>query len=466
LTAFSGSRPAAAQVSTLPVPIPDWEKEPTTLVFPAFLHTLGIRKATETQLRIYTKNRVRVKDPQGLAVTRLKSWDDPKSKKDDDEVTGYGVNSGYNMVIYNTSMTSLGIYGMNEKGRERLNKPMGITANSLGDVYVADTGNDRIVRLFNPKKQLRFVTAIGGRGSKPGQFLEPHDVALDSKGFLYVADTGNHRIQVFDAENNLVRVFGEPGKGEGELWRPTAIAVTDANDPWSYYRDEFVVIVDLNRKRLQKFWPDGSFARAVLASEFGADDASLAYIAIDYYSNIWVTDQANHAIHKFDRNLNHLATFGRYGTGDKEFVEPRGISIYKRFGQVFVAERNTAQYYWIGTDVRQVRAAVDSATGAISLTYFLTEPSYVTLNLEDPDGRKVTVLKSVWRPSGSSTDLIDGAGRPLPRNPRLSGGSLGSSLLQVEPLKPGEYKLSLRIEPTYSSYRYFHKDVPLTVIVP
>ena len=44
--------------------------DPTTLVYPSFLHTMGIRKATKLHLMIYTGNKVKVKNPQGLAVVR------------------------------------------------------------------------------------------------------------------------------------------------------------------------------------------------------------------------------------------------------------------------------------------------------------------------------------------------------------------------------------------------------------
>jgi DNA-binding beta-propeller fold protein YncE len=457
---------AFSQNATASREIPDWQKDPTTLVFPAFLHTYGIRKATETQLRIYTRNRVRVKDPQGIVATRLNSWDDPSSKKDDDEVTVYGVNSGYNLIIYNTSMTSLGIYGMSERGKEKLHFPRGITANPGGDVYVADTGADRVVRLFNPSRQLRFVSAIGGKGAAPGKFAKPHDVAVDSKGMLYVADTGNNRIQVFDAQDRLDHYFGTSGKADGELWRPSAIAVTDPGDPWSYYKDEFVVVVDLDGRRVQKFLPDGTFVKAVHTADLGAEDARLAYVAIDYYSNIWVTDQANDMLHKLDRKLNFLTSFGHRGTGDKEFVEPRGISIYKRFGQVLVAERNSAQYYWIGTDIKDVGAEVDSATGAISLSYFLTEPSFVSLDIEKRgEGSRTSLLEKAWRPSGRNVELTDGGGRALPEHAAAAAGSTFEQL-KIPAASSGTYSLYLRIEPTYSSYHYFHKDVKLTAVVP
>jgi hypothetical protein len=46
-----------------------------------------------------------------LAAAKLESWDNPKTKKDDDEVIVYGVNSGQHEIIYNTSMYSLALFG-------------------------------------------------------------------------------------------------------------------------------------------------------------------------------------------------------------------------------------------------------------------------------------------------------------------------------------------------------------------
>ena len=50
------------------------QKNPTgsALVFPSKLH-IPVRKATKFHLFLYTQNRVKVKDPQGIAMTRLKS---------------------------------------------------------------------------------------------------------------------------------------------------------------------------------------------------------------------------------------------------------------------------------------------------------------------------------------------------------------------------------------------------------
>ncbi|MDZ7318834.1 MAG: NHL repeat-containing protein, partial [candidate division KSB1 bacterium] len=323
--------------------------DPTTLVFPSFLHTYGIRKATRLHLALFTQNKVQFDDPQGLAVVRLQAWEDTTTTKDDDEVTVYGVNSGQHCIIFNTSMKSIGIYGLKETGEQRLSRPRGIAANAKGDVYVADTGNHRLVHLFNPGHGLLFKQSVGQRGAAKGQFDGPRGVALDSQGRVYVTDHGNHRVQVFAADLKFLYSWGEAGHKAGQLLAPDGIAVTDRKEFWSYYREDFVVVIDGNHDRIQQFDLQGRWLKQITAAEFGHPNCFLAYITLDYYNNIYVTDTKNHCVHKFDHQLNYLTSYGRYGDGDKEFIEPRGITNYRRFGQMFVAEKWGAQYFWIGT---------------------------------------------------------------------------------------------------------------------
>ncbi|MFQ5648450.1 MAG: NHL repeat-containing protein [bacterium] len=442
----------------------DKDYDPTTLVFPSFLHTMGIRKATKMHLMIYTRNRVKVRNPQGIAVVRLTSWDDPNKKKDDDEVTGYGVNAGENIIVYNKSMTSLGFYGKNETGIKKLNHPTGITANARGDVYVADTGNHRIVRLFNPKQALNFVRAIGGRGALPGQFMAPQGIAMDSHDMVYVSDTGNQRIQVLRPDDQLHLWFGDQGVEDGQLWHPAGIAVTNGKERWSHFKDAFIVVVDLDGKRLQKFTLDGMFVRGVRLSDLKLDEGRFAYLALDYYSNVWVTDTVNHCIHKFDRELNYLTTFGRKGHGDKEFDEPRGMAIYKRFGQVFVAEKESAQYYWIGTDILDFEAKQDTVARWVELSFFLTEPSYLTLTVRDEKNKgEITVFKRAKFFTGQQSVLLGGNWQRMSSSGTQPHDGSGPDL---EPMKSGRYRLELKVEPTYSSINYFAKNVETSLAIP
>ena len=72
--------------------------------------------------------------------------------------------------------------------------PYGIAVGSGGNIYVADTGNNR-VQVFDPSGV--FQSTFGSFGSGNGQFSDPYGIAVGSGGNIYVADTGNSRVQVF-----------------------------------------------------------------------------------------------------------------------------------------------------------------------------------------------------------------------------------------------------------------------------
>jgi len=442
------------------------EYDPTTLVFPPYLHTYGIRKATKYHLFLFMQNRVKFNDPQGLAVVRLISWEDSTKKGDNDEVTVYGVNSGQHNIIFNTSMTSLGVYGLNEKGEQKLTNPHGITANARGDVYVADTGNNRIVRLFNPQKSLNYVSSIGKLGSNPGEFKQPRGVALNSDGTIYVADTGNHRIQIIDKQDEFVFKFGSFGRENGQLYYPAAIAVVDKKTPWSFYRESFIVVVDLNFSRIQKFNLNGEFIKSVALKDFNYPETELVYLALDYFNNIYTTDIKNHCIHKFDHNLNYLTSFGRKGTGDKEFIEPRGITIYRRFGQIFVAEKEGAQYYWMGTDFKDFKVRKDeSRKNYFIFEYTLTETSFITADVFTEKEKFVTrIFNKRFQSPGSQQDNWGGYIRHWSEKVlQCENLSMPPEFKNLKNLPPGNYKIRYRFEPTYSSYHFFQKEITETI---
>jgi DNA-binding beta-propeller fold protein YncE len=76
---------------------------------------------------------------------------------------------------------------------ESLRRPEGIALDHDGNLWVADYGHDRVVKL---SPDGRLLVSLGSRGSAPGEFLGPKGVGVDpSTGRLYVADTGNARIQ-------------------------------------------------------------------------------------------------------------------------------------------------------------------------------------------------------------------------------------------------------------------------------
>jgi hypothetical protein len=431
---------------------------PTTFVYPAYKHTYGIRKAGSTELFLFMGFKVKFRDPQGLVCVRLDSWEDPQDPHDDDELTVYGVNSGQNNIIYNTSMWGLGVYGLYEDDDQLLYKPHGICANNRGDVYVADTGNNRIVRLYNPDHELQYVTAIGAKGRAEGKFLSPQQVALDNIGNIFVSDSGNHRIQVFDSKNNFKFAFS----GGDFLISPSGICVTDSLEKHARARKNFLVVVDSASSRINKFDLKGNRKKSLSMRNLGFSKAKLEYICIDYHNQILVTDSENHCIHKFTHKLEYVTSFGREGDDDFEFIKPKGITIHRRFGQIFVAEESGAQYYWVGTDLYDL--TVKEYNKNLLFTFKITEPSFLTADLLDAEGNFVMRL--------TKDRLLPRIGEQLLRWNRIvsvtNKNIIEEENLQVSELvRPGEkaptgeYTLKISIEATYSSRTHFVKTEEL-----
>ncbi|XP_019851931.1 PREDICTED: E3 ubiquitin-protein ligase TRIM71-like [Amphimedon queenslandica] len=91
-------------------------------------------------------------------------------------------------------------FGEEGSGSLQFNSPSGIAISPItGYVYVADYYNNRIQVL---NSDLTFYDSFGSRGSLPGQFKAPRDIAINSQGLVYVADRNNYRIQKFSPQEN------------------------------------------------------------------------------------------------------------------------------------------------------------------------------------------------------------------------------------------------------------------------
>lgn len=83
-----------------------------------------------------------------------------------------------------------------------------ITANH--ELYVADTGNDRVVVMNLEGHILRTIPDGGEEADHRGLLRRPEGLFVTNTGELYVADTGSRRIAVFDAEGEFVREYTSP----------------------------------------------------------------------------------------------------------------------------------------------------------------------------------------------------------------------------------------------------------------
>lgn len=105
--------------------------------------------------------------------------------------------------------------------------PQGVATDVHGNIWVTDYSNDRIEEFSSTGT---FLRACGSKGSGEGQLNEPTGIAVnptnevDRGGDIYVSDSGNDRIEVFQPECKFVETFGKAGTENGDLSDPMGLA--------------------------------------------------------------------------------------------------------------------------------------------------------------------------------------------------------------------------------------------------
>ena len=185
--------------------------------------------------------------------------------------------------------------------------PTGVAADATGNLYIADSANNRVRKVTPAGVILPFAgNGMLGSSGDGGQavnatFNQPQSVAVDSTGSVYVSDTGNHRIRKVSPSGVITTVAGTG---------------------------------------VDSFGGDGGAAtQAQLNSPF--------QIAIDSANNLYIADSLNRRVRKVTASTGVISTIagdGRIGSGgdggaavSAQFLLPYGVTV-DRSGVVFVLD--------------------------------------------------------------------------------------------------------------------------------
>lgn len=236
------------------------------------------------------------------------------------------------LVVFNLEKKNVSFWGVTGYGA--LTKPVGVTSDARGNVYVSDTSDKRIVvfdtdgnyinafggkevltnpagLVFNDNTQQLYVVdahrhqiivfnleggidfTIGERGSEPGNFNFPTNIAIDSNGRLYVSDTMNFRIQVLEADGTFVNTFGEIGDRVGNVNRLKGIGVDT---------EGHIYAVDASYNNFQIFNAEGQLLLVVGQPGYTepAGFSMPAGVHVDKNNRIFIADQLNRKIQMFE----------------------------------------------------------------------------------------------------------------------------------------------------------------------
>lgn len=171
---------------------------------------------------------------------------------------------------------------------EDISRPVSLAYNPVnGELYVVDVVRHDIKVL---DRQGRLLRILGGRGSGPGEFNYPLDIALHD-GLLWIADSGNHRVQALTPDGQMVTSIGRAGDASGDLALPKGIA---------FDSDGHLYVVDARFENIQVFDQSGRLLLAIGGEGTKPGEFWLpAGIFIDATDRVWVCDTYNSRIQLF-----------------------------------------------------------------------------------------------------------------------------------------------------------------------
>jgi poly(3-hydroxybutyrate) depolymerase/sugar lactone lactonase YvrE len=287
--------------------------------------------------------------------------------------------------------------------------PQGIAVGAGGDLFIADSANNRIRKVG----QEGLITTVPA-----GSFNSPFGIVVDREGSLFVADTYKRRVQKVAADGTLSTVV-DPS----ELGLPSAVAVDSQGN---------LFIADSDGHRILRVSPDGSITpiAGTGAAGFSGDHAAATTaqlnapsgLAVDREGNLFIADRYNHRVRR-------LATDGRIstvaGTGTPGFAGdegpataallnfPTGVAVDSQ-GNLFIADSLNHRVRRVGVDgvITTVIGGEPGSGGGGELAIPLHYPSSVAVDqagnvlVADPFHHRV------WKVAGvAAPGLI--AGKPF-----------------------------------------------------
>ncbi len=381
-----------------------------------------------------------------------------------------------------------------------LNTPYGAAADASGNVYIADTAGNRVRRVDATTGNITTFAGTGtagntgdGAAATSATLTAPRGVAVDSSGNVYIVDTGNQRVRRVDTSGNIAAFAGTGTAGStGDGAAATAATLSFPNSA-AVDSSGNVYIADTINHKVRMVNTSGTISTFAGTGSGGntgdggaASSAALNTpigVAVDSSGNVYIADAGNHRVRRVDASTGNIAAFAGTGTsgstGDggaaasARLNDPNGVAVDSA-GNVYISDTGNHRIRRVGTSgtISTIAGASAgfsgdggaAASAALNLPFGVAVDSSGNLYVADRNNHRVRKLTAGMPPtpdpdpppgtgtdpgtdpgSGSGSGTSSGTGQPEPEAQPVGGvGEL--TFEPAEAAEPTSKTLTLRAE--------------------
>lgn len=203
----------------------------------------------------------------------------------------------------------------------KLNRPNDVFVQTTGDFYIADTDNNRI-RFVDAGTGM--ITAYAGTGDKgdngdggpatAAELGEPGAVSVDAIGNVFIADTGNSKIRRVEKSSGIITTIAGTGTaGSDGDNGPAVNAVLNKPAGLCHGASGVIYIADSKNGSLRKFEAGATITTIYNSKGLGLNKPG--QLALDTDNNLYIADTDNHTIPKIDAFGSKAIIAGAGGAG-------------------------------------------------------------------------------------------------------------------------------------------------------
>jgi hypothetical protein len=304
--------------------------------------------------------------------------------------------------------------------------PAGVAVDNNSNLYIADYWNNRIRKVM---AETGIITTVAGGGTgglgdggaaTAASLWYPNGVALDNVGNLYIADSQNQRIRKVAAGTNIITTFAGNGtlgfSGDGgtatsaNIYKPSGLAVDSFGN---------LYIADTNNSRIRKVASGSNIITTVAGGYLGDNGKATSAglygphgVSVDNSGNLYIADRYGNRIRKVANGTGVITTVA--GTGSSGFSGDGAFATNANINNPWRAVADSSGNLYIADSGNNRIRKVETGTGIITTVAgngnsgFSGDDGLATsANLGGPTGVAVDTAGNIYVASSNRIRKVD-----------------------------------------------------------